>query len=185
MSLRKSGRRREDHYDVIADGSVVGRRMLFSAEPAGLPWMWTVAPGYEADRSQTHGYEATKEAALKACARARVRVMGSYLDPGVAEKSGSSTQHGEPHRSPGCKDRPRAIQAIFAQQWRPSQPAVTAGLLQLRPRLLLVPALLEVCLCFFQGRRSIRARHRTVHGQPSNQRRQIAQARAFLAEMAR
>jgi hypothetical protein len=29
LSLKKSGRRREDYYDVIAGGVVVGRIMLF------------------------------------------------------------------------------------------------------------------------------------------------------------
>jgi hypothetical protein len=39
LSLKKAGRRREDHYDVIADGSVVGRIMFFSATPNGSPWI--------------------------------------------------------------------------------------------------------------------------------------------------
>jgi hypothetical protein len=48
---------------VIADGVVV-------TTPTARPWvLWTVAPGYEEDRSQMHGYEATKEAALEAFAR--------------------------------------------------------------------------------------------------------------------
>jgi hypothetical protein len=32
LSLKKSGRRRDDHYDVT-DGAVVGRIMLFTANP--------------------------------------------------------------------------------------------------------------------------------------------------------
>jgi hypothetical protein len=31
--------------------------------------MWTIAPGCQEDRTQTHGYEATREAALEAFAR--------------------------------------------------------------------------------------------------------------------
>ena len=50
LSLKKSGRRREDYYDVIAEGTVVGRIMLFTTTPTELPWVWTIAPGYEADR---------------------------------------------------------------------------------------------------------------------------------------
>ena len=65
LSLKKSGRRREDYYDVIAKGTVVGRIMLFTTTPTELPWVWTIAPGYEADRTQTHGYEATLEAATE------------------------------------------------------------------------------------------------------------------------
>jgi hypothetical protein len=37
--LKLSGPRRDDSYDVIADGSVVGRIMFFSATPGGQPWM--------------------------------------------------------------------------------------------------------------------------------------------------
>jgi hypothetical protein len=69
LSLKQSGRRREDHYDVVADGVVIGRIMFFSATPGGSPWMWTIAPGYEEDRTQTHGYEATLEAATEAFAK--------------------------------------------------------------------------------------------------------------------
>ena len=69
LSLKKSGRRREDYYEVIAEGTVVGRIMLFTTTPTELPWVWTIAPGYEADRTQTHGYEATLEAATEAFAK--------------------------------------------------------------------------------------------------------------------
>ena len=69
LSLKKSGRRRDDAYDVIADGAVVGRIMLFTANPAELPWVWTIAPGYEEGRSTTHGYAKTLEAATQAFAR--------------------------------------------------------------------------------------------------------------------
>jgi hypothetical protein len=47
LSLKKSGRHLEDHYDVVADGAVVGRIMLFTTTPTGLPWVWTMAPGHE------------------------------------------------------------------------------------------------------------------------------------------
>jgi hypothetical protein len=69
LSLKKSSRRGEDHYDVIADSSVVGRIMLFTTTPTELPWVWTIAPGYEADRPVTHGYAETLEAATQAFAR--------------------------------------------------------------------------------------------------------------------
>ena len=68
LSLKKSGRRRDDAYDVIADGAVVGRIMLFTANPTELPWVWTIAPGYEEGRSTTHGYAKTLEAATQAFA---------------------------------------------------------------------------------------------------------------------
>jgi hypothetical protein len=67
---RNPAGRRDDYYDVIADGVVVvGRIMLFSATLAKLPWVWTIAPRYEEDRSPTHGYAATLEAATQAFAR--------------------------------------------------------------------------------------------------------------------
>jgi hypothetical protein len=31
-------------YDVLADGTVVGRIMLFTTTPTGLPRLWTMAP---------------------------------------------------------------------------------------------------------------------------------------------
>jgi hypothetical protein len=57
-------------HDVIADGAVVGRIMLFTANPTELPWVWTIAPGYEEGRSTTHGYAKTLEAATQAFAHA-------------------------------------------------------------------------------------------------------------------
>jgi hypothetical protein len=69
LSLEQSGRRREDHYDVIADGVVGGRIIFFSAKQVGRRWMWAIAPGYEKDRAPTHGYEVTLEAATQAFAR--------------------------------------------------------------------------------------------------------------------
>ena len=69
LLLKRAGRRGEENYDVIADGGVVGRIMLFAATPGGLPWMWTLAYGQHEDRTPTHGYEATREAAMQAFAR--------------------------------------------------------------------------------------------------------------------
>jgi hypothetical protein len=51
--------------------------MLFSATPAKLPWVWTIAPRYEEDRSPTHGYAATLEAATQAFARSWHRKWSS------------------------------------------------------------------------------------------------------------
>ncbi len=49
------------HYDVLADGTVVGRFMMFADTPAGKPWMWSLAYGQHEDRTPTHGYEPTRE----------------------------------------------------------------------------------------------------------------------------
>ena len=53
------------NYDVIADGVVVGRIMKAAAAPVGMPWMWTLIFGHHEDRTPTHGYEATREAAKR------------------------------------------------------------------------------------------------------------------------
>jgi hypothetical protein len=46
---------RDDDYDVLADGEVVGRLTKAAAAPE--------------DRTPTHGYEATREAAMAAFAK--------------------------------------------------------------------------------------------------------------------
>ena len=39
------------------------------AAPVGAPWMWTLAYGHHKDRTPTHGYEPTREAAMAAFAK--------------------------------------------------------------------------------------------------------------------
>jgi hypothetical protein len=58
-----------DDYDVLADGVVVGRIFYAAASPVGSAWMWTLGLGYHEDRTPTHGYEATREAAMAAFAK--------------------------------------------------------------------------------------------------------------------
>ena len=43
--------------------------MKVHAAPEGSPWMWTLAFGYHEDRTPTHGYEPTREAAMAAFAK--------------------------------------------------------------------------------------------------------------------
>jgi hypothetical protein len=66
---RPSGEWDDDDYDVLEDGAVVGRIMETAAAPVGTPWMWTLAFGHHEDRSPTHGYAATREAAMAAFAK--------------------------------------------------------------------------------------------------------------------
>src|SRR5262249_18138310 len=66
---RSSGRWNDDDFDVLAGGKVVGRILNSAASPVGSPWMWTLAFGYHEDRTPTHGYAATREAAMAAFAR--------------------------------------------------------------------------------------------------------------------
>jgi hypothetical protein len=59
----------EDDFDVLAEGAVVGRIFKVNAEPVGTPWMWTLAFGHHEDRTPTHGYAETREAAMAAFAK--------------------------------------------------------------------------------------------------------------------
>jgi hypothetical protein len=54
---------------LLADGKVVGRIMKDAAAPVGTPWLWTLALGQHEDRTPTHGYEPTREAAMAAFAK--------------------------------------------------------------------------------------------------------------------
>jgi hypothetical protein len=78
---RPSGEWRGDDYDVLGDGGVVGRIMKAAAVPVGMSWMWTLAFGHHEDRTPTHGYAATREAAMAAFAKSWRR--------GVVLRSGS------------------------------------------------------------------------------------------------
>jgi hypothetical protein len=66
---RPSGEWNEDDFDVLSDGAVVGRIFKANAAPVGASWMWTLVFGHHADRAPTHGYEATREAAMAAFAK--------------------------------------------------------------------------------------------------------------------
>jgi hypothetical protein len=54
---------------VLADGAVVDRIFQVHAALVGMPWMWTLAFGHHEDRTPTHGYETTREAAMTAFAK--------------------------------------------------------------------------------------------------------------------
>jgi hypothetical protein len=45
---------------------VVGRIFKANATPVGMSWMWPLAFGHHEDRSPTHGYADTREAAMAA-----------------------------------------------------------------------------------------------------------------------
>ena len=66
---RPSGEWNDDDYDVLADGAVVGRILKVHAVPAGSPWMWTLMFGHHEDRTPTHGYAESREAAMAAFAK--------------------------------------------------------------------------------------------------------------------
>jgi hypothetical protein len=66
---RPSGEWNDDDFDVLADGAVVGRIFKANATPLGASWMWTLAFGHHEDRTPTHGYAETREAAMAAFAK--------------------------------------------------------------------------------------------------------------------
>jgi hypothetical protein len=66
---RPSGEWNDDDYDVLADGTVVGRIFKANAAPVGSPWMWTLAFGHHEDRTPAQGYAPTREAAMSAFAK--------------------------------------------------------------------------------------------------------------------
>jgi hypothetical protein len=66
---RSSGEWNDDDFDVLANGVVVGRIFNANASPVGASWMWTLAFEHHEDRTPTHGYEATREAAMAAFAK--------------------------------------------------------------------------------------------------------------------
>ena len=66
---RSSGQWRDDDYDVLENGVVVGRIFhLEAAAPEGRPWMWASGHGEQIERA-AHGYEPTREAAMAAFAK--------------------------------------------------------------------------------------------------------------------
>jgi hypothetical protein len=56
----------EEDYGVLFDGVLVGRIVLSSAAPNDRHWMWSLD---HRDRTRTHGYEPTREAAMAAFAK--------------------------------------------------------------------------------------------------------------------
>jgi hypothetical protein len=68
-AARPSGEWKEDDYDVLADGIVVGRLFKSNAAPLGLPWAWALTFEHYENRSPTFGYAETREAAVAAFAK--------------------------------------------------------------------------------------------------------------------
>ena len=56
-------------YTMYCGEWAVGRIMKAAAKPADASWLWTLAYGQHEDRTPTHGYEATREAAMAAFAK--------------------------------------------------------------------------------------------------------------------
>jgi hypothetical protein len=69
LASRSSGEWSDDDYDVLAEGIVIGRVMKAAAASVGTPWLWTLAFGQHEDRTPTHGYDPTREAAMEGFAK--------------------------------------------------------------------------------------------------------------------
>jgi hypothetical protein len=66
----RAGAQGDNDYDVIGtDGMVIGRIFKATTSPVGTPWMWNARLWDHEDRTLTHGYEATRQAAMQAFAR--------------------------------------------------------------------------------------------------------------------
>jgi hypothetical protein len=83
---QSSGTWSDDDYDVLAEGEVVGRIFKVNAAPVGMAWMWTLAFGQHEDRTPTHGYAATREAAMAAFARSWRREPQGARRPGLQRR---------------------------------------------------------------------------------------------------
>jgi hypothetical protein len=66
---RSSGHWSDDDYEALCNGAVVGRIFKANAPPVGSPWMWAFIMPHHVGCSPTHGYTATREAAMAAFAK--------------------------------------------------------------------------------------------------------------------
>src|SRR5262245_48821498 len=66
---RPSGQWRDDDYDVLENGVVVGRIFLSPGAPQDRQWMWASGHGIDTVHRAAHGYAETREAAMAAFAK--------------------------------------------------------------------------------------------------------------------
>jgi hypothetical protein len=66
---RPSGQWRDDDYDVLENGVVVGRIFKVPVAPQDRPWMWASGHSAATVKRAAHGYEPTREEAMAAFAR--------------------------------------------------------------------------------------------------------------------
>jgi hypothetical protein len=68
LLLRRAPAASGEVYDVLRGRTIVGRIMLSNGSAASQ-WVWTVSYHYHEDRTPTHGYASTRDAAMKAFSR--------------------------------------------------------------------------------------------------------------------
>lgn len=65
LLLRRAPAASGEVYDVLRGRKIVGRIMLSNGSAASQ-WVWTISYHYHEDRTPTHGYEPSRDAAMKA-----------------------------------------------------------------------------------------------------------------------
>jgi hypothetical protein len=69
LLLQPSGSEGGNEYEVIDGDWIVGHIVSLDAR-AGTSWMWSLDHAFHKGRDPTHGFAATREAAMQAFARA-------------------------------------------------------------------------------------------------------------------
>jgi hypothetical protein len=104
---RPSGEWNEDDYDILADGTVVGRILKVHTAPVGMPWMWTLAFG------QLRGHRLRVAVAI-GCAGDRFNLSPGMPDlPGCRDFQGPADENVGIGSSPSARPR-AAANRIFA-----------------------------------------------------------------------
>ena len=65
LLLRRAPAASGEVYDVLRGRKIVGRIMLSNGSAASQ-WVWTISYHHHEDRTPTHGYEPSRDAAMKA-----------------------------------------------------------------------------------------------------------------------
>ena len=71
LILQRANRANLEDYDVLEDGTVIGRIFLSPAAPEHRPWEW--AANDHEGRPPAYGYEPTREEAMAAFAKSSRR----------------------------------------------------------------------------------------------------------------
>jgi hypothetical protein len=112
-----SGEWNDDDYDVLATGVVVGRIFKAKAAPVGTLWMWTLGFGYHENHTRTHGYEATREAAMAAFAKSWRRERNLAIQSRVTVRPICHCGRTGIHRPGSCSVRDAAPRSWWMTQF--------------------------------------------------------------------
>jgi hypothetical protein len=92
-ALRRLWRWRDDHYDVLENGVVVGRIFRSPSAPRHRPWMWT--SNEHKGRPPAFGYEATRDEAMAAFAKSWRR-SNAFTQAAVAQHADETSSGRSP-----------------------------------------------------------------------------------------